>query len=167
MNHTDVITSDPFEPVMGAANLYTVDFFELAKSRLADGGIMAQYLPLYELSEENYASIIKSFVKVLRKHSNFFTGFDTIMLGFKTENQLDFKIAERKYNEISEVRASLQEIGFNSPEMLLESMYVAQLGQVSRKEFDKYDFNTDLNPLVEFSAPCIHFITHHIVINLF
>ena len=27
----DVITSDPFEPVMaGAANLYTVDFFELA-----------------------------------------------------------------------------------------------------------------------------------------
>lgn len=158
----DVITSDPFEPVMaGAANLYTVDFFELAKSRLADGGIMAQYLPLYELSEENYASIIKSFVKVFPESTMFFTGFDTIMLGFKTENQLDFKIAERKYNEISKARASLQEIGFNSPEMLL-SMYVAQLGQVSRKEFDKYDFNTDLNPLVEFSAPkhTFHYTSH-------
>ena len=45
---------------------------------------------------------------------------------------------------------------------MLLSMYVAPLGQVSRKEFDKYDLNTDLNPLVEFSAPkhTFHYTSH-------
>ena len=80
----DVITSDPFEPVMaGAANLYTVDFFELAKSRLAEGGIMAQYLPLYELSHDDYQMIMRNFAKVFPDCILFFTGFDTILLGGK------------------------------------------------------------------------------------
>ena len=148
----DVITSDPFEPVMaGAANLYTVDFFKLAKSRLAEGGIMAQYLPLYELSSDNYASIIKSFVKVFPESQLFFTGFDTIMLGFKDDASLSLEAASNKFN-IVEVKKSLSEIGFDRPELLL-SMFVAHLGDIERNIFNKYDLNTDNNPIVEFSAP--------------
>jgi spermidine synthase len=148
----DVITSDPFEPVMaGAANLYTVEFFELAKSRLAEGGIMAQYLPLYELSSDNYASIIKSFVKVFPESQLFFTGFDTIMLGFKGDALLSLEVAADKFN-ITEVKKSLSEIGFDRPELLF-SMFVAHLGDIERNVFNKYNFNTDNNPIVEFSAP--------------
>jgi len=40
----DVITSDPFEPVVsGASHLFTVEHFQQAKARLADDGIMCQW----------------------------------------------------------------------------------------------------------------------------
>lgn len=147
----DVITSDPFEPVMaGAANLYTVDFFELAKSRLSDSGIMAQYLPLYELSYEDYQMIMRSFAKVFPDCIVFFTGFDSILLGGKDANSLHLPIAARKF-EIEQVKSSLGEIGFSDPEILL-SMYVARLSNdnfLSRQG----NLNSDNNPHIEFSAP--------------
>ena len=147
----DVITSDPFEPVMaGAANLYTVDFFELAKSRLANGGIMAQYLPLYELSNEDYQTIMRSFVSVFPDCLLFFTGFDTILIGGKGDLSLSMPLAHEKF-DIPEVRESLAEIGFVKPEMLL-SMFVARLG-ADEKMFSEGRLNTDDHPFIEFSAP--------------
>ena len=147
----DVITSDPFEPVMaGAANLYTVDFFELAKSRLAEGGIMAQYLPLYELSHDDYQMIMRSFAKVFPDCILFFTGFDTILLGGKGDAALHLPLAATKF-ELPEVQQSLAEVGFENPEMLL-SMYVARLsgeGEV----YERGKLNTDAHPHIEFSAP--------------
>ncbi|VGO16115.1 Polyamine aminopropyltransferase [Pontiella desulfatans] len=147
----DVITSDPFEPVMaGAANLYTVDFFELAKSRLAEGGIMAQYLPLYELSYEDYSMIMRSFAKVFPDALLFFTGFDSIMLGGKGDLALTLPVAKEKF-EILEVRASLADVGFTKPEMLL-SMFVARLSDDVHL-FREGKLNTDNHPYVEFAAP--------------
>ncbi|MDZ8117922.1 fused MFS/spermidine synthase [Pontiella agarivorans] len=147
----DVITSDPFEPVMaGAANLYTVDFFKLAKSRLAEGGIMAQYLPLYELSYEDYSMIMRSFGEVFPDALVFFTGFDSIMLGGKGDVALKLPVAKEKF-EIPEVRQSLADVGFTKPEMLL-SMYVARLSDDVHL-FKEGKLNTDNHPYVEFSAP--------------
>ena len=147
----DVITSDPFEPVMaGAANLYTVDFFELAKSRLAEGGIMAQYLPLYELSHNDYQMIMRSFAKVFPGCILFFTGFDTILLGGKGDAALQLPVTADKF-KIPDVQQSLAEVGFENPEMLL-SMYVARLsgeGEV----YERGKLNTDAHPHIEFSAP--------------
>ncbi len=147
----DVITSDPFEPVMaGAANLYTVDFFEQAKAQLAENGIMAQYLPLYELSNEDYQTIMRSFAKVFPDCLLFFTGFDTIMLGNKGNSLLDLSVALEKF-EIPAVKASLAEVGFTRPEMLL-SMFVAKLS-ADDQIFSGGKLNTDKHPVVEFSAP--------------
>ncbi|MCF7817690.1 MAG: fused MFS/spermidine synthase [Kiritimatiellales bacterium] len=156
----DVITSDPFEPVMaGAANLYTVDFFEQAKAQLAEGGIMAQYLPLYELSAENYATIMRSFAKVFPDCLLFFTGFDTIMLGGKEKDTLRLPIAHAKF-EMQSVRDSLAEVGFTTPEMLL-SMFVARL-KVDDAMFGEGSLNTDKHPVIEFSAPkhTFHYTPH-------
>jgi len=147
----DVITSDPFEPVMaGAANLYTVDFFEQVKAQLADGGIMAQYLPLYELSREDYATIMRSFAKVFPDCLLFFTGFDTILLGGKGDTVLRMPVARSKF-DIPQVKASLAEVGFTRPEMLL-SMFVARL-KVDDTMFAAGKLNTDRHPVIEFSAP--------------
>ncbi|MCH7909355.1 MAG: glycosyltransferase, partial [Candidatus Hydrogenedentes bacterium] len=49
----DIITADPIHPwVRGAAALYSTEFYELCKERLNPGGIVTQWLPLYETSEE-------------------------------------------------------------------------------------------------------------------
>src|SRR5207245_4612103 len=45
----DVITSDPIHPwVKGSATLYTKEYFELCKRRLNLGGVISQWVPLYE-----------------------------------------------------------------------------------------------------------------------
>jgi tetratricopeptide (TPR) repeat protein len=143
----------------GAANLYTVDFFEQAKAQLAEGGIMAQYLPLYELSHENYATIMRSFAKVFPDCLLFFTGFDTIMLGGKGALTLQLPIAHEKF-EIPTVKDSLAEVGFVKPEMLL-SMFVARLSEDDAL-FADGKLNTDCHPVIEFSAPkhTFHYMPH-------
>ncbi len=45
----DIITSDPIHPwVKGSATLYSKEYFELVKQHLNPGGIVTQWVPLYE-----------------------------------------------------------------------------------------------------------------------
>jgi spermidine synthase len=158
-NRYDVITADPFEPVMaGAANLYTVEYFQLGRNRLEKNGIMGQFLPLYELSLENYLSIVRSFVHVFPNTALFYTGFDTVLIGFKGDVDLQMDTLRRNFN-IPSVKQSLEEIGFTSPEMIL-SMFVADLSQ--HPEFASSGIlNTDDKPYIEYSAPksCLRYTT--------
>jgi spermidine synthase len=58
----DIITSDPIHPwVKGAASLYSREYFELCKKRLAPGGIVTQWVPLYETNLETVKSGIATF----------------------------------------------------------------------------------------------------------
>ena len=147
----DVITSDPFEPVMaGAANLYTVEHFEQAKRCLTKGGIMAQFLPLYELSKEDYLIIARSFAHVFPRSILFFTGYDTVLLGFSESAPIDMNVARRNY-EIPQVKSSLSDIGFVSSEMILGT-FVADLSE-NPELIGTGTLNRDNYPVIEFSAP--------------
>ena len=61
----DVITSDPIHPwVKGAASLYTKDYFELVKAHLNPGGVVTQWVPLYQSTTD----VVKSEIgDVLRR----------------------------------------------------------------------------------------------------
>ncbi len=50
----DIITSDPIHPwVKGAATLYSKEYFEIAKQHLNPGGVITQWVPLYEKRPRN------------------------------------------------------------------------------------------------------------------
>src|SRR5262249_35143762 len=58
----DIITSDPIHPwVKGAANLYTKEYFEMCKRRLNPGGVVTQWVPLYESDHATVKSEIATF----------------------------------------------------------------------------------------------------------
>ena len=58
----DVITSDPIHPwVKGAASLYTKEYFELVKAHLNPGGVITQWVPLYESTLEVVKSEVATF----------------------------------------------------------------------------------------------------------
>lgn len=58
----DIITSDPIHPwVKGMASLYTTEYFDLCKRHLNPGGIVTQWVPLYESSFETVQSEIATF----------------------------------------------------------------------------------------------------------
>jgi spermidine synthase len=61
----DVIVSDLFIPWQaGAGSLYTREHFEIARARLNPGGVFAQWLPLYQLSQADFAVIARTMLEV-------------------------------------------------------------------------------------------------------
>jgi hypothetical protein len=61
----DVIISEPSNPwVMGIGSVFSKEFYELCASRLAEGGIMAQWFHKYEMSDEIIALVIRTFSSV-------------------------------------------------------------------------------------------------------
>ena len=61
----DIITSDPIHPfVKGSATLYSKEYFELVRSHLNTGGVVTQWVPLYESDAATVKSEIATFVAV-------------------------------------------------------------------------------------------------------
>jgi spermidine synthase len=61
----DVITSQPSHPwLMGAANLFTEEFFALARDNLRGGGVFAMWLNGFRTSPEMLLAVIASFEQV-------------------------------------------------------------------------------------------------------
>jgi spermidine synthase len=58
----DVITLEPMPPNFSGVNsLYSLEFYEIAASRLDEGGIVAQWLPIHLVSPEHAAAIVATF----------------------------------------------------------------------------------------------------------
>lgn len=61
----DVITLEPMPPnFAGTNNLYSREFYELARSRMTPRGIIAQWLPLHIIADAHMKAILASFVDV-------------------------------------------------------------------------------------------------------
>jgi spermidine synthase len=152
----DVITSDPFEPLVGgAASLYTEDHFRNGKARLTKGGLFCQYLPMYQLSPDDFRMIIRSFCRVYPHVTFWYTGIDTILVGSNEPQIIDLKELRRRM-AIPGVRESLAGIGITDPAHLLQT-FVCDPGKLPEIEGPGL-LNTDRNPRIEFSAPRSHLV---------
>lgn len=61
----DVIVSDLFVPWESESGyLYTVEHYEVAATRMKEGGLFCQWLPLYQVGEAEFESIANSFAEV-------------------------------------------------------------------------------------------------------
>ncbi len=123
----DAITSDPLDPwVKGAANLYTIEFWELVKSRLNPGGVVTVFVQLYEAGREAVRTEIATFVQafpnaiVWANTVNGF-GYDLVLMGQAEPTRIDVPAlaARLARPEYAPIRESLAEIGFRSVDALL------------------------------------------------
>jgi len=147
----DVITSDPIEPsVAGAASLFTVDHFRIARSRLAPGGIMCQFLPLYELEPREYQSILRSFAAAFPHVTVWWTGDDTFLIGSEEPITIDFARLATQVQDPS-VRNDLDDVGLADPYRLLATfLFALKPGDPPTTDAP---LNTDNHPYVEFTSP--------------
>jgi spermidine synthase len=87
----DVIISDSTHPLTADSwVLYTRDFYELCRSRLRDGGYMAQWLPMHGLTVRDYKMIVRTFHSVF-PHSSLWlnTGY-SVLLGAPERLRIDY-----------------------------------------------------------------------------
>jgi spermidine synthase len=130
----DVITSDPIHPwVKGAATLYTKEYFELVRRHLNPGGMVTQWVPLYDSSFDVVKSELATFFQVF-PHGTIWSndingeGYDTVALGQANGSDIGdnpFQVEVEKWQELwnradrdAAVR-SLNDVGLGTPLALL------------------------------------------------
>ena len=125
----DLITLEPPPPsAAGVVNLYSVDFYALARARLSPGGIVAQWLPLATQNAEDTRSLVRSFLEVF-PHSSLWTTELHEMLLVGSLEPLDLNVAHitRRFNQ-PEVASALQEVGIASPAALMATWITDRAG---------------------------------------
>jgi spermidine synthase len=129
----DIVTSDPIHPwVKGSATLYSREYFELVRERLNPGGVVTQWVPLYESSAEVVKSEIATFFEVFPGGSIWANelnggGYDLFLLGQREPGRIDVDAMEARLEEpaYSRVAESLREVGLGTAQELL-STYAGQ-----------------------------------------
>src|SRR6185312_13117294 len=123
----DVITSDPINPwVKGAATLYTKEYFELVKQHLKPGGVVTQWVPLYESFPDVVKSEVATFFNVFPDGSVWSNdisgkGYDVVLAGHATPQTIDIDSMQARVARPENIAAaqSLSEVGFTSALSLL------------------------------------------------
>jgi spermidine synthase len=77
----DVIVSEPSNPwIAGVAALFTREFFEAARARLAPGGVLCQWANAYNISEADLRAIVGTFHAVFPHGTVWLVGGDDVLL---------------------------------------------------------------------------------------
>jgi predicted membrane-bound spermidine synthase/tetratricopeptide (TPR) repeat protein len=147
----DFITAEPPPPSnAGVVSLYTMEFYDLVKERLASGGIFSQWIPLHHMSADDLRSLARSFGEVFPYYSVWHTKWDAILLGSNDPVNISLaRIGERMKNP--QIARSLREIGVTDARRIVVNYMLDKQGV--------YEFVKDVQPVkddrpfVEFTAP--------------
>ncbi|MBD3182206.1 hypothetical protein GF312_07935 [Candidatus Poribacteria bacterium] len=147
----DVITSDPIHPwVSGAGSLYAIEHFNLCREHLKPHGVMAQWLPLYEMPEKDFKMVIKTFQSVFPHTTLWITSSDTILIGTQEKLKIDYKALENKLKD-DKIVQDMRMLFIDSIYDFLSSFVMGE--DELRSYTENARINTDNHPILEFSAP--------------
>lgn len=163
----DVIISEPSNPWLTvASNLFTEDFFRIAKGRLRPGGVFGQWIQAYCLHPRDLASVLAAF-RAAFPHVLVFDamdGTDLLLMGTDDPLRIDLRRLGERMAELR-VRLDLGRIAIRKPEDWLLLLRAGDAGVDSAIRGARR--NTDDNGQVEFSAPkALYAETHDANIRL-
>lgn len=158
----DMVNADLFVPFRsGAGSLYSREHFEGVKARLKPGGVFVQWLPLYQLTENEFGIIARTMLEVFDQVSlwriTFQPGEEIVALaGHRDMDPLPAcnadsgearrtAVAGKNYRDLQNVL-----LPFDSSSILF--FYGGNL-TAARDLFKAYPVNTDDHPLIEYMAP--------------
>jgi len=147
----DVITSDPIHPwLSGAGSLYAVEHFQSCRARLKKGGVVAQWLPLYEMPERDFKTVIRTFQKVFPHTSLWLTDSDAILIGTEDRLMINYGSLMLKFQD-EEIQDDMRMLYVDSVPQFLTFFMMGE-DRLSEYAADAR-LNTDDHPILEFSAP--------------
>jgi len=116
----DIITGEPPPPKMaGVVSLYTVEYFELVRERLNEGGIASYWLPAHALTQRDAKVIARTFCSVFDDCTLWTgSGLDWMLIG--TRNAKGPVSAEHFARQWADpvVGPEIRALGFELPEQL-------------------------------------------------
>jgi spermidine synthase len=158
----DMINSDLFLPYRrGAGSLYSLEHFRVASSRLNEGGVFVQWLPLYQLTEYEFGVIartmLEAFGEVTMWRNNFQPGLEKVaLIGRRVSSPVPVPPSGKREAMLAAVEGL--EWQATSPDMVraaAESIPFFYAGNLTAAAglFRSYPVNTDDRPVIEYQTP--------------
>ncbi|HJZ85844.1 MAG TPA: fused MFS/spermidine synthase [Polyangia bacterium] len=152
--HFDVIISEPSNPwITGVSNLFTREYWRMAKERLAPGGVFCQWAQLYEMSPLHIKTILRTFASEFPYTYVFAAedlSSDVLLLASNHRLWLDRVDLTRRLVD-PRLRAEAERAGVKSAEDVIAYLLLApdELASFTAGA----PVNTDDNAFIEFGTP--------------
>jgi predicted membrane-bound spermidine synthase len=148
----DVIVSEPSNPWMaGIGDLFSVEFYGRARERLAPGGVMVQWFHAYEMNDELFSMVLRTFrssfpnVTVWNIPDN-----DILLVGSAEPLRPDFAAMDRAFGAPA-VREDMRRVGVGRLSTLLAAQSAGEEGALAMS--GSGPLNEELRPRLEYGAP--------------
>jgi spermidine synthase len=125
----DLITLEPSPPsARGVVNLYSTDFYELSRNRLAPGGILAQWWPITTQNQEDSQAMMQSILDVFPYVTVWTTDiYEMMVLGSMQPMEMDMEQIKTRF-AFPGVKKALAEVGISNPSELLATFMMGRDG---------------------------------------
>jgi spermidine synthase len=148
----DIIVSEPSNLyVSGMANLFTAEFYRLARSRLNPGGVFCQWVHFYEVSPEDCRRAVRTFASAFPQVTLWYlTGGDFFLVGSDFPQALDLGRLRAAYGDWR-IADDLKRIGVLTPAAFASFMLMGPADAVAFGGTG--NLVTDDLPVPEFTSP--------------
>jgi spermidine synthase len=154
----DVIVSTPSNPwVSGVSSLFTLEFYEAARERLKDDGILAVWAPLYEYVPGDIKILLRTVLEAFPNVQVFTSGGDMIILASEDRISFDYKRLDMELDR-PEIRRDFSRIRVlsDAPISAKDEDKVLSTFKLGPEDVKRYvagaELNTDDRPVLEFKA---------------
>jgi spermidine synthase len=149
-----MITADPIHPKISRVGyLYTREYYESIRDHLEPGGVVCQWMPIYQIAPSRLRSAIKTFVEVFPDATLWYVEGHTLLLARPGFPRIDYMLVAQRFED-PRVREDLASIDIHSPEELLSHLV---LGPDEIRAFLDAEpgvpLNTDDYPYLEYYVP--------------
>ena len=148
----DVIISEPSNPwMMGIGSVFSRQFYEIAASRLKPGGIMSQWLYTYELDDNIWELVVRTFGSVFPAMEIWDVGEgDVVLLGSERPWKSDLEVY-RHALELELPHRDLAAINLTTPAAIFARQFASQRTAFALPGPGR--IQSDDHPVLEYEAP--------------
>jgi spermidine synthase len=149
----DAIISEPSNPwIAGVGNLFTREYYQLALSRLREGGVFGQWMHTYAMAPEDLRMVYRTFAEVFPDVSLWgVNDSDMLLIGTRRAQRLRYAELRAALSGRTVAQRDLRELGFEDAYSLLAMYLMPKAGLL--KMAGQAEINLDDLPRLEFSAP--------------
>ena len=152
--HYDLIVAEPSNPwLTGVSNLFTKEYFEMGKRKLATNGVWSQWIQIYGMDTEDLRSLLGTFSDTY-KHVHLYSTIsdaDLVLIGSDAPLHIDLVSFQDHMDNNPRVKADLRLIDVTSSSDILARF------RLDRERLQELaagiERNTDDNMRVEYPHP--------------
>lgn len=155
----DVIISQPSNPWFASVgSIFSVEYYDLAASRLKPGGVMAQWFHVYEMHDGIVDLVLRTFCAVFPYVEVWdASAGDLVLLGSKQPWDSGHDVLQRAYAH-KLVSDDLASIGLATPQTLMARQLASQ--KTAHAIAEPGPIQSDAFPILEYDAPEAFFVGH-------